>query len=88
MESGGLLNPSVRDKRRHTLVHKGVRVPGLACKATPQAPVLFNTWGHAPLPWEGERWNVNFYSAGRLLYCTPTWRRQLVDLVFKLPTVH
>ena len=34
-------------------------------KGHPQAPVLFNTRAlHAPLPWEGERWSVIFYSAG------------------------
>ena len=38
---------------------------GWACKATPQAPVLFKTRAlHAPLPWEGERWSVIFYGAG------------------------
>ena len=83
MESGGLLNPSERDKKRHTRVCKGREVGGWACKATPQAPVLFNTRAlHAPLPWEGERWSVIFYSAGGLLHCTPTWRQQLVDLGF------
>ena len=42
---------------------------------------------HAPLPWEGERWSVIFYSAEWLLHCTPTWRQQLVDLCFRLPNV-
>ena len=66
VESGGLLNPSLREKKRHTRVCKGRAVEGWACKATPQAPVLFNTGAlHAPLPWEGERWSVIFYSAGR-----------------------
>ena len=62
---GGLLNPSLREKKRHTRVCNGRVVEGWACKATPQAPVLFNTGAlHAPLPWEGERWSVIFYSAG------------------------
>ena len=75
VESGGLLNPSLRDKKRHTRVCKGSEVGSWACKATPQAPVLFNTWAlHAPLPWEGERWSGIFYSAGWLLHGTPTWR--------------
>ena len=43
VESGGLLNPSPRDKKRHTRVCKGSEVGGWACKATPEAPVLFNT---------------------------------------------
>ena len=65
VESGGLLNPSLRDKKRHIRVCKGREVGGWACTATPQAPVLFNTRAlHAPLPWEGERWSVIFYSAG------------------------
>ena len=65
VESGGLLNPSLREKKRHTRVCKGRAVEGWACTATPQAPVLFNTRAlHAPLPWEGERWSVIFYSAG------------------------
>ena len=69
MESGGLLNPSLRDRKRHTRVSKGRAVGGWACKATPQAPVLFNTGAlHAPLPWEVERWSVIFYSAGGLLH--------------------
>ena len=38
VESGGLLNPSLREKRRHTRVCKGRAVEGWACKATPQAP--------------------------------------------------
>ena len=44
VEGGGLLNPSLRDKKRHNHVCKGTAVEGWACKATPQAPVLFNTW--------------------------------------------
>ena len=61
VEGGGLLHPSMRDKKRHTRVCKGRAVEGWACKATPQAPVLFNTRAlHAPLPWEGERWSVIF----------------------------
>ena len=61
VESGGLLNPSMREKKRHTRVCKGRAVEGWACTATPQAPVLFNTRAlHAPLPWEGERWSVIF----------------------------
>ena len=88
MQSGGLLNPSLRDKKRHTHVCKSRAVGGWACKATPQAPVWFNTRAlHAPLPWEGERWSVIFYSAGRLLHCTPTWRQQLVDLSCRVPNV-
>ena len=48
------VNPSLRDKKRHTRVCKGRGVEGWACKATPQAPVLFNTGAlHAPLPWGG-----------------------------------
>ena len=43
VESGGLLNPSMREKKRHTRVCKGRAVEGWACTATPQAPVLFNT---------------------------------------------
>ena len=38
VESGGLLNPSLREKKRHTRVCKGRAVEGWACKATPQAP--------------------------------------------------
>ena len=65
MESGGLPNPSLREKKRHTRVCKGRAVEGWVCKATPQAAVLFNTRAlHAPLPWEGERWSVIFYSVG------------------------
>ena len=86
MESGGLLNPSVRDKKRHTRVCKGRAVEGWACKATPQAPVFFSTRAlHAPLLLEGGRWSAIFCSAGGVLHCTPTWRQQLVDLVFRLP---
>ena len=88
VESGGLLNPSLRDKKRYSRVCNGREVGGWACKATPQAPVLFNTRAlHAPLPWEGERWSVIFYSAEGLLHCTPTWRQHLVDLGFRLPNV-
>ena len=65
VESGGLLNPSLREKKWHTRVCKGRAVEDWACTATPQAPVLFNTRAlHAPLPWVGERWSVIFYSAG------------------------
>ena len=65
VESGGLPNRSLRDKKRHTRVCKGSEVGGWACKATPQAPVLFNTRAlDAPLPCLGERWSVIFYSAG------------------------
>ena len=89
MENGGLLNPSLRDKKRHTCVYKRYEVVDWACRATPQAPVVFNTRAlHAPLPWKGERWSVSFYSAGSLLHCTPTWRRQFVDLGLRLPSVH
>ena len=88
VESGGLLNPSLRDIKRHTHVCKGMEVGGWACKATPQATVLFNTRVlHAPLPWDGERWSLLFSSAGGLLHCTPTWRQQLVDLGFRVPNV-
>ena len=88
VESGGLLNPSQRDKKRHTFVYKGYEVGDWSCRATPEAPVLFNTRAlHAPLPWEGDRWSVIFYSVGGLLHCTPTWRQQLVDLGFRLPNV-
>ena len=38
VESGGLLNPSLRDKKRHTRVCKGRAVEGWACKATPPSP--------------------------------------------------
>ena len=76
MESGGLLNPSLRDKKRHTRVCKGSEVGGWACKATPEAAVSLNYRAlHAPLPWEGEQRSVIFYSAGGLLHCTPTWRQ-------------
>ena len=37
VESGGLLNPSLRDKKRLTPVCNGRAVEGWACKATPQA---------------------------------------------------
>ena len=75
VESGGLLHPSLRDKKRHTCVCKGRAVEGWACKATPQAPVLFNTGAlHAPLPWEGERWSVIFYNAGGGGCCTARLR--------------
>ena len=87
-DSGGLLNPSLRDKKRHTRVCKGSEVGGWACKATPQASVLFNGQAlHAPLPREGEQWNVIFYSVGGLLHCPPTRQQQLVDLSFTLPNV-
>ena len=43
VESSGLLNPSLRDKKRHTRVHKGSQVLSWACKATLEALVLFNT---------------------------------------------
>ena len=43
VEGGGLLNPSMREKKRHTRVCKGRAVEGWASTATPQAPVLFNT---------------------------------------------
>ena len=67
-------------------VHKAL---GWAFKATPHAPLLFNTRAlHAPLQWEGQRWSVIFYSARGLPHCTPTWRQQLVDLSFRLPGVH
>ena len=59
-----MLHPSLREKKRHTRVCKGRAVEGWACTATPQAPLLFNTRAlHAPLPWEGERLSVIFYSA-------------------------
>ena len=88
VESDGLLNPFLRDKKRHTRVCKGSEVGVCACKATHQAPVLFNTRAlHAPSPWEGERWSVIFYSARGLLHCTPTWRQRLVDLGFRVPNV-
>ena len=81
-----LLNPSLREKKRHTRVCKGRAVEGWACTATPQAPVLFNTRAlHAPLPWEGERWSVIFYSAGGVLHCTPVWRQQLLSMGFRVP---
>ena len=37
-DSGGLLDPSLRGKKRHTRVCKGRAVEGWACKASPQAP--------------------------------------------------
>ena len=50
------------------------------------APVLFNTRAlHAPLPWEGERSSVIFYSAGGVLHCTPVWRQQLLSMGFRVP---
>ena len=62
VESGGLLNPSLRDKKRHTFVCKGSAVGGRACKATPEAPVLFYTRAlHAPLPWEGQHDGAWFF---------------------------
>ena len=54
----------------------------------PPSPVLFNTGAlHAPLPWEGERWSVIFYSAGGggVLHCTPLWRQQLVSMGLGCP---
>ena len=81
-----LLNPSMREKKRHIRVCKGRAVEGWACTATPQAPVLFNTRAlHAPCPWEGERWSVIFYSAGGVLHCTPVWRQQLLSMGFRVP---
>ena len=86
VESGGLLNPSMRDKKRLTRVCNGRELR--AYKATPEAPLLFNTRAlHAPLPCEGERWSVIFYSTAGLLHCTPTPRQQLVDLGFRVPNV-
>ena len=86
VESGCLLNPSMGEKKRHTRVCKGTAVEGWACTATPQAPALFNTRAlHAPLPWEGERWSVTFYSAEGVLHCTPVWRQQLVSMGFRVP---
>ena len=79
-------------KAAHPCVHV-LRFGGGTNKAKPQpddtgAPVLFNNRAlHAPLPWEGERFSVIFYSAGGLLHCTPTWRQQLVDLGFRPPNV-
>ena len=86
VESSGLLNPSLREKKRHTRVCKGRAVEGWACKATPQAPVLFNSGAlHAPLAWEGQRWSVIFYSAGVVVHCMPTWRQQLVPMGCRVP---
>ena len=86
MESGGLLNPSLREKHRHIRVCKGRALEGWACTATCQAPVLLNTGAlHAPLPWEGERWSVIVYSAGGVLHCTPLWQQQLVAMGFRVP---
>ena len=88
VKSGGLLNASLRDKKRHTRVCKGSEVEGWACKSTPQAPVLFNTRAlHAPSPWEGERWSVIFYSARGVLHCTPTWRQQPLHVGFRVPNL-
>ena len=65
---------------------RGRAVEGWACTASPQAPVLFNTGAlHAPLPWEGERWSVIFYSAGGVLHFTPVWRQQLLSMGFRVP---
>ena len=73
VESGGLLKPTLRDNKRHTGVHKGPEVLGWACRATPQAPVLFKTRAlYALLPWEGQGWSVIFCSAGGLPHCKPT----------------
>ena len=58
------MNPSPRDKKGHTRVHKGSKVQGWVWKATPQAPLLFSVWAlHAPLLSEGERWSLIFFSA-------------------------
>ena len=89
MQSGGLPNPSWRDKTCHTREHKGSQVLGWASKATPKALVLFNTRAlHAPLPWEVEIWRVIFCTAGGLPHCTSMWRQQLVDLGLRLPSMH
>ena len=52
VESGGLLNPSLREKKRHTRVCKGRAVEGWACTATPQAPCC-STPGHYTLHCHG-----------------------------------
>ena len=86
VESGGLLNAFLREKTLHTCVCKGRAVEGWACKAILHAPVLFNSRAlQAPLPWEGERSSVNFYSAGGVLHCTPTWRQQLMVMGVRVP---
>ena len=52
---GAQLLPETQD--HHTRVHKGSQVSGGACRATPEAPVLFHKQAlHAPLPWERWRW--------------------------------
>ena len=43
MQSGGLPNASLGDKKRHTRVCRWSEVGGWACKTIPEAPVLFNT---------------------------------------------
>ena len=52
VESGGLLNPSLRDQKRHTRVCKGRAVEGWPFKATPQAPCC-STPGHYTLRCHG-----------------------------------
>ena len=68
VEAGGLLNASIKDKKRHTRVHKGFQF-----QRTAEALGLFNTCAlHAPLPWQGQRWSVIFYYAGGMPHCDQT----------------
>ena len=56
LEGGGLLDPSIKDKKRHTRVHEVSEFQGWACQAMAEALVLFNTRAlHTPFPWDGQR---------------------------------
>ena len=52
VDSGGLLNPSLRDKKRHTRVCKGSDMGDWVCKATPEARCC-STPGHYTLHCHG-----------------------------------
>ena len=88
VESFGLLNPSLREKKRHSGVCKGRAVEGWACKGTPQSPGVVQHQGTTrSIAMGGRAMECDFShcSAGGGCCTAPTWRQHLVAMGLRCP---
>ena len=82
LETGDLLNPSLGDEKRHLCARVGRWRVGHA-RPSPKFRCC-STLGHYMLHCHGRA--SDFYIAGGVLHCTPTWGQQLVDLGCRVPS--
>ena len=86
VESGGLLNPSMREKKRKPVCARVGRWR-VGHAPPPPKPRCCSTPGHYTLHCHGRAGDGAgfFIVRGGVLHCKPVWRQQLVSMGFRVP---